>query len=102
MRRTAMMLMLGMCTICCFVPKAFALVQFQKLYVTADTDPEFAKAIKSNATGCYVCHQGKKRTHRNAYGQELDKLLDKKKDIRDTKKIIAALRKVDAIHTDPE
>ena len=76
--------------------------EFEKLYIDEDTDKEFAKLIKSNKTGCYACHQGKKRKNQNSYGKELEDLLDKKKDRKDKEKIIAALKKVEKIHTDPK
>ena len=75
--------------------------EFQKLYITDETDEEFANLVKSNKTGCLVCHQGKNRKHHNPYGEHLEKLLDKKKDIKDKEKIIAALKKVEAMHSDP-
>jgi len=106
MRRSVVVLMLGVFAVCCLAPKASAIPnfkrEFQKLYVKPDTDEEFAKLVKSNKTGCYLCHQGKNRKHRNPYGAELSKLLDKKKDAKDVKKIIASLRKVEKIHTDPD
>ena len=76
--------------------------EFQKLYVTEETDKEFAKEVKSNKTGCFLCHQGKKKKNLNPYGVELGKLLDKKKDAKDKKKIAEALEKVAKIHTDPK
>ncbi len=105
MRRIVVMLVMGVCTVCGLAPKASAIPafkrEFQKLYVKPDTDEEFAKLVKSNKTGCFACHQGKSRKHHNPYGEELEKLLDKKKDIKDTKKIIASLRKVEKMHVDP-
>ena len=106
MRRLVVMLVMGVCAVCGLAPPASAIVafkrEFQKLYITPDTNEEFAKLVKSNKTGCFACHQGKKRTNHNAYGEELVKLLDKKKDIKNTKKIIASLRKVEKMHSDPD
>jgi hypothetical protein len=106
MRRFVVMFMMGISAVSGLAPQASAIVafkrQFQKLYVKPDTDEEFAKLVKSNKTGCYVCHQGKNRKNHNPYGDELVKLLDKKKDAKDTKKIIASLRKVEEMHTDPD
>lgn len=59
---------------------------------------DFAKAALE--AKCYVCHQGKKKKHRNRYGAELSKLLDKKKDKKDKKKIIEAIEKVAKMHID--
>ncbi len=74
--------------------------EFVKLYITEDTDQGFAEIVKNKKTGCFVCHQGKKRKNHNPYGEELEELLDKKKDRKKPKKIIAALKKVAKIHTD--
>lgn len=74
--------------------------QFEKLYINEKTDKDFAKLIKSNKTGCFACHQGKKKKNQNPYGAELAKLLDKKKDAKDKEKIIASIKKVEKIHTD--
>ena len=105
MRRIVVMFVMGVCAVCGLAPQASAIVafkrEFQKLYIKPDTDEEFAKLVKSNKTGCYACHQGKNRKNHNPYGEELAKLLDKKEDIKDTKKIIASLKKVEKMHTDP-
>ena len=66
---------------------------------TTDDLEEIATGSK---TKCFVCHQGKKRKNQNSYGKELAKLLDKKKDKKDVKKIIEALETVAKIHTDPK
>lgn len=106
MRRIAVVLIIGLCAGSCLAPEARAIVafkrEFQKLYITPDSSKEFADLVKSNKTGCFVCHQGKDRRHHNAYGDELAKLLDKKKDIKDIKKIAESLRKVEAMHTNPD
>lgn len=106
MRRFVVVIVLGACVALGLAPKASAIVafkrEFQKLYITPDTDEEFAKLVKSNKTGCFACHQGKNRKNHNPYGEELEKLLDKKTDIKDTKKVIASLRKVEKLHVDPD
>lgn len=106
MRRIVVMLVMGVGAVCGLVPQASAIVafkrEFQKLYIKPDADEEFAKLVKSNKTGCFVCHQGKNRKNHNPYGDKLKELLDKKKDAKDTKKIIASLRKVEKMHTDPD
>ena len=76
--------------------------EFQKLYITPDTDEDYAKLLKGGKTKCLVCHQGKKRKHQNPYGEHLEKLLDKKKDKKDKEKIIAALKKVEKMHSAPD
>ena len=49
--------------------------------------------VKKPANRCYVCHVGKKRTHRNAYGALMEETLDWKKDAKDKEKILAAIKK---------
>lgn len=84
---------------------ASAVVQFYKVfakeYLDTHPDKEFAAAAKKSSARCYLCHVGKKRTHRNAFGEELAKYLDKKKDAKDTAKISEALKKALAAHVDP-
>ena len=106
MRRHIVTLALSIFWVCVVPPNAEAIVHFkkgfEKLYITPDTDEEYAKLIKSNKTGCLVCHQGKTRKHHNPYGVHLVELLDKKKDAKDKEKIAAALKKVEKLHSDPE
>lgn len=76
-------------------------------YVDADLNPEFAAAVKK--ASCNVCHAGKKKTERNAYGAELSKLLDKAdysskrmkgdESEKATAEIVAALDKIEAAKT---
>lgn len=106
MHRLIVALIAGVVFICSSAHQASAIVafkkEFQKLYIHPDTNEEFAKLVKNNKTGCFVCHQGKKRKHHNPYGKHLKQLLDKKKDKKDLEKIIAALRKVEKMHTDAD
>jgi len=93
--------------------------QFEARYIKAEpkTDEEKAfseAASKSNKdTGqCWICHvKGKSKKVRNNYGQELAKLLDKKKftQVRlkrekeaTTKEIQEAFEKVEKLHVDPD
>jgi hypothetical protein len=74
---------------------------FTKAYVTDNKDEEFVKLAKE--AKCNICHQGKvnpKNIHHNAYGKELMKLLEAKKDNKNAKKIQEALEKVAKVHTD--
>ena len=84
--------------------KSLAIIQFHKefvaAYVETSKNEEFVKLVTE--AKCYICHVGKKRTKRNAYGQQLAELLDKKKDKSDKKKIQEALAKVAEMHSDPE
>ena len=106
MHRLIVVLITGVVFICSSAHQALAIPafkrEFQKLYIHPDTNEEFAKLVKNNKTGCFVCHQGKKRKHHNPYGEHLKQLLDKKKDAKNKEKIIAALKKVEKMHTDPD
>lgn len=51
---------------------------------------------------CDVCHQGKNKKARNAYGDALAKLLDKKADKNNIEKILKALDEVAKRPCDPE
>ncbi len=73
---------------------------FNSEYVENHPDLDFKQLVTKDAR-CLVCHQGRKRANRNAYGQQLDKLLDRKTDARDIEKILAALRKVGEMPVDP-
>ncbi len=70
--------------------------EFDKLYIKKDsTDPaEKSLATAVDKVKCNVCHKGKDKKMRNAYGEELAKLLDKKADAKNPQKIIEALEKV--------
>jgi cytochrome c2 len=85
--------------------QAAAVLQFYKVweteYLTDHPDLEFAALVKKPANRCYVCHVGKKRSHRNVYGAQMDELLDRTKDVKDKEKIVAAIKQVGAMHSDP-
>ena len=88
------------------VRPAAAIPQFQKVffaeYIDDHGNPEYAEMVKTEAK-CFLCHQGKKKkTNRNAYGQQLSELLDKKKDKKDVDKISAALKKVGDMPSNPK
>lgn len=84
---------------------AAAVLQFYKVweteYLTNHPDKDYAALVKKPANRCFVCHVGKKRTHRNAYGKQLEELLDAKKDTKDKEKILAAIKQVADKHFDP-
>ena len=77
---------------------------FQSTYVKADSqDPkDLAFAVVVKEAKCHVCHEGKSKKKRNAYGRELSKLLDKKADKDNTQKIQATLKKVAAMKCNPD
>ena len=85
---------------------AAAVVQFYNVYAKEylDTHPdkEYAAAVKKAAVRCLICHQGKKRTNHNPFGDYLVEMLDRKKDLRDVKKISASIKKALEMHVDPK
>lgn len=82
-----------------------ARLQFYKAweaeYLTDHSDKDFAALVKKPANRCFVCHVGKKRTHRNDYGKLMEEALDGKKNVRDKDKILAAIKAAGEKHVDP-
>jgi hypothetical protein len=93
--------------------------QFQARYIKAEPKTDEEKALaeaasdKNKDTGkCWICHvKGKSKKVRNNFGQELAKLLDRKKFTAARlkrekeaceKEIQEALSKVEKMHVDPE
>jgi hypothetical protein len=76
---------------------------FDKLYVKKDsTDPkEKALAEEVGVVKCNVCHVGKVKKDKNAYGIELGKLINKKQHIKDPVAIKDALEKVGGMSSNP-
>lgn len=82
-------------------PKFYAV--FKKDYLEKHPDKEYAAAVDKADVRCLVCHQGKKsKKHRNSFGEQLDKLLDRKKDLKDVEKISESIKKVLDMHVDPK
>jgi cytochrome c2 len=83
---------------------AAAVLQFYKVweteYLTNHPDQEYAALVKKPANRCLVCHQGKSRKRHNVYGEHLEELLDRKKDLKDKEKILAAIKQVGEMHFD--
>lgn len=79
---------------------AFAIKQFQDefkaVYVKPDSSDPAEKALAAAVEGakCNVCHKGKEKKDRNAYGEALAALLDKKEDAKNVEKIRKALETV--------
>lgn len=104
----------------CCAAVAFALVarsasaipqffnEFKAKYADPEGEPEqkaLAEAIdeiKPATLRCNVCHVGKDKKKRNAYGEQLAELLDKKEDKDDKEKIQKALDEVAEIKIDPD
>lgn len=98
MRKGVFILVCGVLAFSVSVNRASAvkpfLDQFKAKYTKPDgTDEEKEYAALVEKAGCFVCHEGKNRKNRNAYGKALSKLL-KKTDQKDKEKIQQSLDKV--------
>jgi len=71
-------------------------------YLDKLDDKKFAEEVNKASNRCFMCHQGKNRKNRNVMGEEVAKLLDKKKDAKDAEKISASIKKVLEMHVDPK
>jgi hypothetical protein len=58
-------------------------------------------ATEVETAKCNVCHAGSSKKDRNAYGNALADLLDKKEDAKNPEKIRQALEKVAGMPSDP-
>jgi hypothetical protein len=80
--------------------EAFAIKQFfdefKAVYVKDGTP--LAAAVET--AKCNVCHMGKSKKDRNAYGNALAEKLDKKEDAKNVEKIRKALEEVAALPSD--
>lgn len=103
--RTACLLLLALFAWSAAAQPAAAVLAFYKVfdaeYMADHPNEEFVKLVKKPANRCYVCHVGKKRTHRNEFGTLLEEPLDGKKDAKDKEKIAAAIKDALAQHVDP-
>lgn len=92
--------------IVCRVESASAMPPFKKAfdarYVKPDSDNEAEKALAAGVkkVNCNVCHMGKTKKMRNAYGQALSQFVAKNE--KDPAKIDEALTKVAAVKSDPD
>jgi cytochrome c2 len=73
--------------------------EFKEKYVKDGSAVPAEKTLAESVARvkCNLCHVGKKKTDRNAYGMALSELLDRKTDKDDKAKIQAALDKVAAM-----
>lgn len=109
MRKVCLLALLGLVagTLLSRIETAHAIPAFKKEFDTKyvssspSTPAEESLVAAVKKAKCNVCHVGKKKTDRNAYGNALAELLDKKADAKDQEKIKAALDKVAAMHSDP-
>lgn len=108
MKKVCLFVLFGMTTAAIVMPaqSAFGVAGFRKefeaKYVkkepTTDAEKNLLAAVKK--VKCNVCHVGKKKKDRNAYGVALSKELTKK-DGKNKEKIQAALDKVAGLKADP-
>jgi hypothetical protein len=93
MKKLGLMLVCALCALAFGVHSASAIPPFSaafvKKYVDGNDNAAFVEAAKT--AKCNVCHVGKDKKEKNAYGKALDELLDKKADAKDEEKINAAL-----------
>jgi predicted Ser/Thr protein kinase len=74
--------------------EAFAIKQFADEFKEVYEKEGTPLAAEIEAAKCNVCHKGKNKKDRNAYGEALAKLLDKKEDKDNKQKIREALETV--------
>jgi len=81
--------------------EAFAIKQFFDEFKEVYVKEGSPLAAEVETAKCNVCHKGKSKKDRNAYGEALAKLLDKKEDKADKEKIRTALETVSKESSDP-
>lgn len=81
---------------------AFAIKQFQDEFKSLYVQEGTPLAAEVERVKCNICHVGKDKKERNAYGKALDERLDKKADKDDKEKIRKMLEEVAALPSDPE
>jgi hypothetical protein len=81
--------------------EAFAIKQFSDQFKEVYVKEGTPLAAEVEAAKCNVCHKGKSKKDRNAYGEALAKLLDKKEDKTNVEKIREALATVAKESSDP-
>ena len=80
---------------------AFAIKQFSDEFKAVYVQEGTPLAAAVETAKCNVCHKGKSKKDRNAYGEALAKLLDKKEDKDNVEKIREALATVAKESSDP-
>jgi cytochrome c2 len=81
--------------------EAFAIKQFFDEFKEVYAKEGSPLAAEVETAKCNVCHKGKSKKDRNAYGEALAKLLDKKEDKANKEKIRQALETVAQESSDP-
>ena len=80
---------------------AWAIKQFQDEFKELYVKEGSPLAAELERVKCNVCHVGKEKKERNAYGKALDERLDKKVDKANKEKIRKMLEEVAALPSDP-
>ena len=97
----------GLGTLALMAEPAQAIPPFKKefdlkyLHKDSQAPNEVALVEVVEKVKCNVCHVGKDKKMRNAYGDSLAELLDKKEDAKNPEKIQDALIKVEALNSVP-
>lgn len=81
--------------------EAFAIKQFFDEFKTVYVKDGTPLAAAVETAKCNVCHVGKSKKDRNAYGNALAEKLDKKEDAKNVEKIRKVLEEVEALPSDP-
>ena len=81
--------------------EAFAIKQFFDEFKTVYVKDGTPLAAAVETAKCNVCHVGKSKKDRNAYGNALAEKLDKKEDAKNVEKIRKVLEEVAALPSDP-
>lgn len=83
------------------VREAYAIKQFADEFKAVYVKDGTPLAAAVEEAKCNVCHMGKSKKDRNAYGNALAERLDKKEDAKNVDKIRKALEEVAALSSDP-
>ena len=75
---------------------AFAVKQFYDEFKEVYVNKGSLDGAAVAKAKCNICHEGKSKKNKNAYGKLLDKLLDRKKDAKNPEKIRQALATVES------
>lgn len=101
-RMHAFLLGLGVALVCGTMARpAWAIKQFQDEFKDLYVKEGSPLAAEVERVKCNVCHVGKDKKERNAYGKALDERLDKKADKDNKEKIRQMLEEVAALPSDP-
>ena len=101
MSRLACVVGVGVALVAFSARDAYAIKQFFDEFKAVYVKDGSPLAAAVEAEKCNVCHMGKSKKYRNAYGHALAERLDKKEDKEDTAKIRKALEEVASLPSAP-